>query len=229
MSLFPYLYSQSRKRCGFALVLLLFGVVLETEEAEAQSGRRASKPSSSVSSTPPAPIVEAETPKLDAEKPLAPGVLPSKVRLLVARQPTSKHLHSEDQILASFVKHLNRYDNIEATSVGDVKEGQAVERAKTETDAFVILMKFDIDSFQSGTIIMNSQDLQIEYSVLAPQTGKRQTKGKVYFQGIGGGRMRKSGWPNGTPIRITPEAAGIEAADGLYFWLKLAAMKKATK
>jgi hypothetical protein len=38
--------------------------------------------------------------------------------------------------------------------------------------------------------------------------------------------MRKSNWPNGTPIRITPEAAGIEAADGLYFWLKLAAMKK---
>jgi hypothetical protein len=61
--------------------------------------------------------------------------------------------------------------------------------------------------------------------VLAPHTGKRQTKGKVYFQGIGGGRMRKSGWPNGTPIRITPEAAGIEAADGLYFWLKLAAVR----
>ena len=87
-------------------------------------------------------------------------------------------------------------------------------------------MKFAIDSFQSGTIILNSQDLVIEYFVLAPRTGKKQTKGKVYFQGIGGGRMRKSGWPNGTPIRITPEAAGIEAADGLYFWLKLAAMQK---
>jgi hypothetical protein len=158
---------------------------------------------------------------------LAPGALPSKVRLLVARQPTSKHLHTEDQILASFVKHLNRYDNIEATSVGDVREGQAVERAKAETDAFVILMKFDIDSFQSGTIIMNSQDLEIEYFVLAPHTGKKQTKGKVYFQGIGGGRMRKSDWPNGTPIRMTPEATGIEAADGLYFWLRLAAVKKA--
>ena len=88
-------------------------------------------------------------------------------------------------------------------------------------------MKFDIDSFQSGTIIVNSQDLNIDYSVLAPVTGKRQTKGKVFFQGIGGGRLRKSGWPNGTPIRITPEAAGIEAADGLYFWLKLAAAQKA--
>ncbi len=225
MSLFPHLPRQSRKQWGLAIVLLLFGVALEAGEAEAQSGRRAAKPSTAVSSTPPAPIATTESPNPDAEKPLAPGELPSKVKLLVARQPTSKHLHTEDQILASFVKQLNRYDNIEATSVGDVKEGQAIERAKTETEAFVILMKFDIDSFQSGTIIMNSQDLQIEYSVLAPHTGKRQTKGKVYFQGIGGGRMRKSDWPNGTPIRITPEAAGIEAADGLYFWLKLAAVR----
>lgn len=227
MSLFPHLNRQGSKQWGFALAVLLVGVVLETGEADAQSGRRASKPPSSVTSTPPAPIVTPENPNPEAEKPLAPGELPSKVRLLVARQPTSKHLHTEDQILASFVKQLNRYENIDATSVGDVKEGQAVERAKAETDAFVILITFDIDRFQGGTIIMNSQDLEIEYFVLAPHTGKKQTKGKVYFQGIGGGRMRKQDWPNGTPIRITPEATGIEAADGLYFWLRLEAVKKA--
>jgi len=218
-----HLRGQRRKQSGLAVFLLLFGVIWEAGEAEGQSGRRTVKPSSPVSSTPAEPN---ESSNPHSVKPAA-GELPSKVRLLVARQSTSKHLHTEDQIFASFVKHLNEYENIEATSIGDTKEGQAVERAKNETEAFVILMKFDIDSFQSGTIIMNSQDLQIEYSVLAPHTGKRQTKGKVYFQGIGGGRLRKSGWPNGTPIRITPDAAGSEAADGLYFWLKLAAMKKA--
>jgi hypothetical protein len=229
MSLFPHLNHQSRKQWGLAVVFLLFGVALEAGEAEAQSGRRAAKPSSPVSATSPPTVAPTESPNPAAEKPPGLGQLSSKVQLLVARQPTSKHLHTEDQILASFVKHLNQYENIDATSIGDTKEGQAVERAKAETEAFVILLKFDIDSFQSGTIIMNSQDLQIEYSVLAPHTGKRQTKGKVYFQGTGGGRMRKSDWPNGTPIRITPEAAGIEAADGLYFWLKLAAVKKATQ
>ena len=227
MSLFPHLKSLGRQQWGLAVVLLLFGVALEAGEAEAQSGRRVTKSSAPVSATPPVTVTPTESANPEAEKPLGPGQLPSKVQLLVARQPTSKHLHTEDQILASFVKHLNQYENIEATSIGDTKEGQAVERAKAETEAFVILLKFDIDSFQSGTIIMNSRDLQIEYSVLAPHTGKRQTKGKVYFQGIGGGRMRKSDWPNGTPIRITPEAAGIEAADGLYFWLKLAAVRKA--
>ncbi len=216
---------QHRHHWGFALVILLCGVTLETVEAEAQSGRRAAKAPSPATATPPASATPAEGPAPDLVKPPTRGELSSKVRLLVARQPTSKRLHTEDQILASFIKHLNQYENIEATSIGDTKEGGAVERAKSETEAFVILMKFDIDSFQNGTIVMNSQDLQIEYFVLAPHSGKKQTKGKVYFQGIGGGRMRKSNWPNGTPIRITPEAAGIEAADGLYFWLKLAAVQ----
>ena len=224
MSLFRHLGRQTRKRWGLTLVLLFLGLALEHAEADAQSGRHTPKPSSPATATP-TPMTPDESPD-PAEKPLAPGELPTKVRLLAARQPTSKHLFSEDQIFASFIKQLNRYENIEATSIGDLKEGQAVERAKAETEAFVILLRFDVDSFQGGTIIMNSQDLEIEYSVLAPRTGKKQTKGKVYFQAIGGGRLRKSDWPNGTPIRITPEATGIEAADGLYFWLKLVAARK---
>jgi hypothetical protein len=228
MSLFPHRNLRGSKQWGLALAVLLVGLALEPLEVEAQSGRRASKPSTPVTSNPPAPIITTENPEPEVEKPLGTGELLSKVRLLVTRQPTSHHLLSEDQIFASFVKQLNRYENIEATSIGDSREGQAVERAKAETEAFVILLRFDIDSFQNGTIITNSQDLQIEYSVLAPGTGKRHTKGKVYFQGIGGGRMRKQDWPNGTPIRITTEATGIEAADGLYFWLRLEALKKAT-
>jgi len=219
MSLFLNFVRAPRKRWGITVVLLLLGLGLEAREAKAQSGRRTAAPS-----TP--PVVTNENTSPEPGKPL--GALPNKVRLLVARQPTSKHLGTEDQIFASFVKQLNRYENIEAGSIGDLKESQAIERAKAETEAFVILMKFDIDSFQSGTIMTNSQDMDIEYFVIEPHTGKKQTKGKVYFQSIGGGRMRRDGWPNGTPIRITPEGTGIEAADGLYFWLKLAAAKKAT-
>ena len=229
MSLFPYLRLRRGKKWGGALVLLLLGVGFEASRTDAQSGRRAAKPSSPATATPPASATPGESSNADKVKAPTPGGLSTKVQLLVAREPTSKHFQSEDQIFASFIKHLNQYENIDAISIGDIKEDRAVQRAKSETEAFVILMRFDIDSFQDGTIILNSQDLNIEYFVLAPQTGKRQTKGKVFFQGIGGGRMRKGNWPNGTPIRITPEAAGIEAADGLYFWLKLAAMKKVSR
>jgi len=213
------------KQLGFAAFLLIFALF---DYAEAQSGRRTTK-SQPASNTTQTPTPAADSPGPEESTKALPGGLQQKVRLLVARQPTSRHSLAEDQILASFIKRLNQYENVEATSVGDLKEGRAGERAKAETEAFVILLQFDIDSFQSGTLILNSQDLQIEYSVLVPRTAKKQTKGKVYFQGIGGGRMRKGDWPNGTPIRITPDAAGIEAADGLYFWLKLAATMKATQ
>jgi hypothetical protein len=220
MSTFRLFGGRNHKGWGIPLLFLFLGLAFEPVDVEAQSGRRSTSPAAPASSPLPAPS--------DAEpvKDVAPGKLPTRVQLLVARQPTSKHLPTEDQIFASFIKQLNRYENIEATSVGDLKEGRAVDRAKAENEKFVILMRFDIDSFQGGTIILNSQDLEIEYSVLAPHTGKKQTKGKVYFQAIGGGRLRKSDWPNGTPIRITPDATGIEAADGLYFWLKLAAAEK---
>lgn len=218
MSLFLRFGRRRRGRWSIPLVLLFLGLALEPAENDAQSGRRATSPTP-VTTTPTPPTAE-------TDKEPSPGRLPTRVKLLVARQPTSKHLHSEDQILASFIKQLNRYENIEASSIGDLKEGESVDRAKAQESAYVILMKFDIDNFKNGTIIVNSQDLEVEYFVLAPHTGKRQAKGKVYFQGIGGGMMRKSDWPNGTPIKVTPEGAGIEAADGLYFWLKLVANQK---
>jgi hypothetical protein len=127
MSLFPQLNRQSRNQWGLAVTLFLFGVIMEAGEADAQSGRRASKPSSSVTSAPPA-IVTTETP--EAEKPLAPRQLPAKVRLLVARQPTSKHFLSEDQIFASFVKQLNRYENIEALQSARLKKDKPLSEPR---------------------------------------------------------------------------------------------------
>lgn len=221
MNSFFNLKDQNISHCGFVIAVVLFGLSIETE---AQSGRRGGKSSTSVTSTA-SPAARTEHSNSESAKQPAQGALPSKVRLLVATQLTSKHLQSEDVIAASFVKRLNQYGNVDCSPIGAIKQSGAVARAKNETDALVVLLKFDIDSYQSGTIILNSQDLEIEYFVFAPHTGKKQTKGKVYFQGIGGGRMRKSDWPNGTPIRITPEATGIEAADGLYFWLKLAAAR----
>jgi hypothetical protein len=204
---------------SLAVIILLFTLF---DSAEAQSGRRAMKtqPAGTPSPSPALPITENEA----SLPPL--GSLQNKVKLFIGRQPTQRHLQSEDVILASFVKRLNQYRNISATSVGDLSQKQAVQRARNEAQSFMVMLNFEIDTFQGGTIVLNSPDLQIEYKVLAPRTGKEQTKGKVYFQSIGGGRMRKSDWPGGTPIRITADAAGIEAADHIYDFLRLDEMRK---
>jgi len=201
---------------AFVLLLCLSGPVI------AQSGRRFSKPPSAASSP------ETNTNKTDtgvdaktSDKLLSGNRLNAPVKLLIARQLSSRHLPTEDVISAGFVKRLNEFTDVSATSVGDLKRDEAVKRAKNETDSFVVWLQFGIDSFQNGTVIVNSQSLNVEYSVLAPRTGKQHAKGKVYYQPVGSGRMRKSGWPNGTPIKITPEAAGIDAAEQLYYSVAL--------
>ncbi|HVQ35907.1 MAG TPA: hypothetical protein VMS31_00140 [Pyrinomonadaceae bacterium] len=222
MSFFLNPSSKTLKRLGLAAILLFLGLI---DSTEAQSGRRSTKPASPPPPTPASPVSLDSTNIGTSPVPRMDG-LQQKVKLLIGRQPTRRRLQSEDVILASFVNRLNQDPNVTATSAGDMKHTEAVILAKTEPQAFVVLVSFEIDSFQAGTIILNSPDLQIDYLVLAPQTGKKQTNGKVYFQAIGGGRMRKSEWPGGTPIRITPEAAGIEAADHVHDWLRLDEMRK---
>ena len=200
---------------------IIAGIALLTaameSEASAQSGRKTNnKPPTTTS---PAPIETTRPPATEETKgslTVAPLI---KVRLLFARQLTSKHFSHEDVIAASFFKRLTDYLNFDCTAIGDLKQSRAIARAKSESDAFVVLLKFDINSYQSGTIILDSPDLEIEYVVYAPRTGRKHVNGKIYFQTIGGGRMQRSGWPNGTPIRITPEGAGVEAAETLHHLL----------
>lgn len=222
MSVFPnFLLSNSclatRRWC--LQIIALAAIVLLTAgfgiQASAQSGRR------STAQPAPSPLEPTQLLTAETSSPPATGKPQNKIKLLFARQVTSKHFLNEDVIAASFFNRLIEYLNFDCISIGDLKQAQALARAKSENEAFVVLLKFDINSYQSGTIILNSPDFEIEYFAFAPRTGKKHVKGKMYFQTIGGGRMQKSGWPNGTPIRITPEAAGIEAAETLYHLLAI--------
>lgn len=205
-----------RKTPSVALLVLL--LLVFSGVSPSQSGRRASKLQS-----PPVPAA-VEPPTANSASSTPPAQ--QKIHLLVARQTTRKHLHTEDVALASFIKRLNEYKNVESVSIGDMKQSQAAARAKTETADPVVILTFDIDRYAGGTIILNSQDLEIEYFLFAARSGKKLTQGKVYFQGVGSGRLRKSNWPNGTPVKMTPEDAGIEAAESLYQWLLFAAATK---
>lgn len=184
----------------------------------AQSGRRVTRPPSSTSSI----NAELDSPApITGERPLA-----SKVSLLVARQSTSKHLLSEDAITADFVKTLNEFTNVSARSIGDLNRERAIKRAKSETEAIVVLLHFDIDNFQAGTIIVNSPDMDVDVRVFSPITGREKFKGKVYYKAVGGPMLKKDNWPNGTPIRITTEAVGIEAAEQVHDWLLLEEIRR---
>ena len=186
-------------------LLLLFAT-----QTIAQSGRRAPKPAEPPVST---PKTDSETAKNSARE------LKQRVSLLVGREPSSKHLLSEDAIFSDFLAHLGEFKNVGTTSLGDIKRDRAVKRAKSETDSVVVLLQFDVDEFQNGTLILNSPDLEVHIYIFEPKTGQKKFEGKVYYKAVGGPMLKKDNWPTGTPIRITTEAVGIEAAEQVRDWL----------
>lgn len=208
MRVFPGFQRNCRKRGLFAASSLLLLLATQTV---AQSGRRAQKPTQP-------PVT---TPESDNKQPQIANAreLTRKTSLVIAKQNSSKHLLSEDAIFADFLNQLTGFKNVTAIAGGDVKHDAAVKRAKKETEAFVVLLEFDVDDFQHGTLILNSPDLDVKVLVFAPRTGQKKFEGKVYYKAVGGPMLKKDNWPTGTPIRITTEAVGIEAAEQVRDWL----------
>jgi hypothetical protein len=204
-----------RQKQGFLAASSL--LLLLSTHAIGQSGRKTKPPQT--------PATQPQTNEESAAK-LGARDLTHKVTLLVGRQPTSKPLLSEDAIFSNFLSRLNEIKNVTATSIGEYKQDAAVKKAKSETDAIVVLVKFDVDTFQNGTIFLNSPDLDVDVLVFAPQSGQEKFKGKVYYKAVGGPMLKKDNWPSGTPIRITTEAVGIEAAEQVRDWLVLEDVKK---
>ena len=202
-----------RKRILAASSLLL----LLATQTVAQSGRRAPKPAQPPANT---PNTDSEASKNSARE------VKQKVSLLVGREPSSKHLISEDAIFADFFKHLGEFKNVSSTEIGDIKRDLAAKRAKTETDSAVVVLQFDVDEFQHGTLILNSPDLEVHVYLFEPKTGQKKFEGKVYYKAVGGPMLKRDNWPTGTPIRITTEAVGIEAAEQVRDWLLVQDIKK---
>ena len=215
MKMLPGFQRKRHKKGIFAASSLL---LLLATEGIAQSGRRTPKPTQ-----PPVtpPQTESEvSPKTTARD------LKQKVSLVVGMEPSSKHLLSEDSIFKHFLQTLGEFKNVTTTSIGDVKRDAAEKRAKRETDSVVVLLQFDVDEFQNGTIILNSPDLDVRVYIFEPRTGKKRFEGKVYYKAVGGPMLKRDNWPNGIPIRITTEAVGIEAAEQVHDWLIVEATRK---
>ena len=209
MRVLPGFQRNCRKRGLFAASSLLLLLATQTV---AQSGRRAPKPTQPPVTT---PETEKQPETANARE------LSRKTSIVVAKQVSSKHLLSEDAIFTDFIKRLGEFKNVTALSAGDLKHDAAVKRAKNETDAIVVLLEFDVDDFQHGTLILNSPDLDVKVLVFAPRTGQKKFEGKVYYKAVGGPMLKKDNWPTGTPIRITTEAVGIEAAEQVRDWLMI--------
>jgi hypothetical protein len=199
---------------GFLATLSL---LLVATQAFSQSGRR-TKPATPT--TPP--------PSTEDTAPTKPGTreLKERVTLIVGRQLTTRHMLSEDTIFANFVTRLNEFKNVNAIVLGDSNRDRARKRATKEDESIVLLLQFDIDSFQKGTYILDSPDMDVRVLAFVPKTGQEKFKGKVYYKAQQGPMVKRDSWPGGIPIKITAEAVGVEAAEQVHDWLILEALRK---
>jgi hypothetical protein len=209
-------FQRSRHRKGIFTASSL--LLLLATQTIAQSGRRAPKPAQPPVTT---PQTDPEaSPKLGARD------LKQSVSLLVGTEFSSKQLLSEDAISKHFLQYVGGIKNVTATALGNLKRDAAVKRAKRETESIVVLLQFDVDEFQAGTLILNPTDLDVRVLVFEPRTGEKKFEGKVYYKAVGGPMLKRDNWPTGTPIRITTETVGIEAAEQVRDWLVIEEVRK---
>ena len=187
------------------------------ESSRAQSGRRVPRTTDGRAARAYDAAPPAESP---SPPPKSPAESAPKFSVVVAgRINSGEGDERANVILASLLKRLKDAPNVTTAYAGEMKRAQATRRAQGEQEAFVVHVELETDHVQGWKVLMSTPDLIVKYQVFAPGTGKSKMKGRVYFQPAGGARARKESWPGDPPIKMTPEAAGIEAAERVLAWL----------
>jgi hypothetical protein len=195
-----------------ALLFVALAACALSPAAAAQSGRR--KPGS-----PPTPTTGG-TGTTGESKPEARKAAPLASLVLMSDFTASYDIDTYTRRIVEdgFANRLGGVNGLSLTRAGRGSRKDARDRAKNETEAYVVWVQMEKDSFQNGQIVVNSPDLAVKYNVFEPRTGDAKAKGKVFYQAMAGPRGRAG---SSDPVKITAEAAGIEAAERVMDWFVL--------
>lgn len=164
----------SEKRRQYLLLVYLAATLCFSQAALAQSGRRQNKRISS----PPPPIVVVAEPAVNPQS-VKPPVRVSSV--IVSGEIVHHYAYFRSSYLDTAVKECtNRLRErlrtaLDITKGGKMNLNEAKERAKKETDTYVLWLSFVTEDNGSGVMSIS----YIDYAVLMPQTAKFLTSGRV--------------------------------------------------
>lgn len=174
--------SPQRRHSSTSAILTLLGLLFICAVAvlASQSGRRAPKSTSIPAATPessPTP-----TAKKSPEKPALPVILGIDAHDSFSNIP----LYFYDSVLKSCGDRLSKGSavKVEASS-RDMSRGDAVKRAKSEKEGYVILLQLRDDSMGSNNSNVDLSRVYIEYFVFAPITARQVTSGNAYQRAAG--------------------------------------------
>jgi hypothetical protein len=175
------------------LVVCLALVAMCAITAPAQSGRRQPKapPAAPVPTPTPEPTPEAKTQEKKSDLSF---ILGSDRNSAFQSFPLSYY----DAVMAGCANRLRDASSATVTvAQGDLGRGDAIKKAKAETTTYVVSFKFKLDEMTARSY----DDLEVEFTVFAPQTGKVVTFGTGYQN------TNRAG-----PIVVAPRSRGSSGA-----------------
>jgi hypothetical protein len=158
-----------------SISLCLLFVAALYGRAQAQSGRRAPRPLSPPTVTPP----PAEPEPTPAAK---PELKPQTLIVGMNDQWGSVYipLYMSDEVWRGFIESFKAYASIRLSTEKRMNRKQAVDRAKKETESFVVLLQLGTDDISANIGEAGVDDLVVTYVVFTPGTAKIKDQGRVY-------------------------------------------------
>ncbi|MEP6636275.1 MAG: hypothetical protein ABJB97_06080 [Acidobacteriota bacterium] len=144
---------------------------------EAQSGRRVRKPSvaAPVATPEPSPTPSAKSP----EKRTVPVLLGADARGSFSNIP----LYFNDSVLQSCAERLNGRPSIKVeVSSRDINRGEAVKRAKAQTEGYVVLLELRSENMSSDNRTEDLARIYLEYTVFSAGNARQIANGRTYQQ-----------------------------------------------
>lgn len=183
---------------------------------QAQSGRRAPKPIE--------PPIPTPTPKQE-EQPTSPNKPALKQQtLIVGMDGTGRSAYIPsylaDAVWSGFIERFRDVSFVTISGDKSMRRKEASERAKKETESFVVLLQLETMGIDASRGQANPDDLAVSYIIYTPGTGKVKNQGRVYVRpsrGILSGRL-----PTSRTAEMQMNEAGRETADRVMSTLHLA-------
>ncbi len=208
-----------------ALLFCALIIFAASTAVQAQSGRHIRKRDKSATSPAAAPTEPQQTTKPSPSSPAPP-----RLSILVGSykyDPSMNHpLSFHDIILEGCLERFRQSSALTVALGGEMNRKEAIERAKSEKETYVMWLELGVESDLGGTADasighVNPRRLFVNYVVFTPGTAKVKTQGRVfqdtYRAGMGNIGI---GVPTPTrritrtmPIQCSLRQAGFDTAD----------------
>lgn len=171
------------------VTLCLLFILALCSVGQAQSGRRSPKPISPPTPTPaPAesgPLSTAKDKPAQKQQTLIAGMSDELGSVYIPG-------YMLDAVWRGFIERFKAYSSIMLNGEKRMSRKQAIDRAKKQTESFVVLLQLGAENVNASMMGTSVDDLVVSYLIFTPGTAKVKDQGRVYlrsYRGVLGTRL----------------------------------------